>query len=44
MNNALNSLKEVLKISTVISYTETGFIGEFIADEDKKNTLYNKVY
>lgn len=36
MNNALNSLKEVLKISTVISYTETGFIGEFIADEDKK--------
>lgn len=36
MNNALNSLKEVLKISTVISYTETGFTGEFIADEDKK--------
>ena len=36
MNNVVNSLKEVLKISTVISYTETGFIGEFIADEDKK--------
>lgn len=36
MNNVLNSLKEVLKISTVKSYTETGFIGEFIADEDNK--------
>lgn len=36
MNDVLISLKEVLKISNVKSYTETGFIGEFIADEDNK--------
>ena len=36
MNDVLISLKEVLKISTVKSYTETGFIGEFIADENNK--------
>lgn len=36
MNSVLDSIKEVLKISTVKSYSETGFIGEFTADRDDK--------
>lgn len=36
MNNVLNDLKEILRISKVSEYTRLGFIGVFIADQPEK--------
>lgn len=38
MNNVLNDLKEILRISTVTEYTRLGFTGVFVADEPIKIT------
>ena len=42
MNNVLNDLKEILRISTVTEYTRLGFTGVFVADQPTKiNTILN---